>query len=141
MGVKGVLEVHLLDARGLKSSDLLSKMDPFVILQYKTEQGKSRVLREGGTKPTWNERFTFPAEYTASDHKQKLVLKIMDNNRFTAADFAGAATIFVGDLMDFGAELGIAEMPAQRYNVVLADGTYYGDVRVGVTFRRTEEVS
>ncbi|XP_078438038.1 elicitor-responsive protein 1-like [Wolffia australiana] len=139
MGVKGVLEVYLVDARRLKSSDILSKMDPFVILQYKTQQRKSRVLREGGTKPKWNERFTFPAEYTASDHKNKLVLKIMDDDRFTAADFAGTATIYVGDLMDFGAELGIAEMPVQRYNVVLADGTYYGDIRVGVTFRRTEE--
>ena len=82
----------------------------------------------------------------------------MDEDTFSRDDFAGAATyaiifalfglrsqlslldcltsINVGDLITLGAERGVAELPSSRYNVVLADGTYRGDIRVAVVFRR-----
>ncbi|CAA6654989.1 unnamed protein product [Spirodela intermedia] len=150
MVVSGLLQIHLVDARvsdpspGFWSPFLIllsllvsaGRMDPYVILRYMGQERKSRVLREGGSNPTWNETFTFQAEYPAPDHQHNLVLKIMDEDTFSADDFAGAATINVGDLLQLGAEKGSAELPPHRYRVVLADRSYQGDIRVGVSFKR-----
>ncbi|CAA7389703.1 unnamed protein product [Spirodela intermedia] len=136
MVVRGLLQIHLVDARDLKAMDTTSRMDPYVILRYMGQERKSRVLREGGSNPTWNETFTFQAEYPSPDNQHNLVLKIMDEDTFSADDFAGAATINVGDLVQLGAEKGSAELPPHRYRVVLADRSYQGDIRVGVSFKR-----
>ncbi|CAA6654990.1 unnamed protein product [Spirodela intermedia] len=136
MVVRGLLQIHLVDARDLKAMDTTSRMDPYVILRYMGQERKSRVLREGGSNPTWNEMFTFQAEYPSPDNQHNLVLKIMDEDTFSADDFAGAATINVGDLLQLGAEKGSAELPPHRYRVVLADRSYQGDIRVGVSFKR-----
>ena len=115
----------------------------------------------GGSNPRWNETFKFKAVYPFSKNQQNLFLNFMDKDTFSADDFVGTAKyafsassfflisliksnrhiycrnrINVRDLIDYGAELGYAELPPQRYRVVLKDLTYSGDVRVGVTFRR-----
>ncbi|CAA6654988.1 unnamed protein product [Spirodela intermedia] len=126
MVVRGLLQIHLVDARDLKAMDTTSRMDPYVILRYMGQERKSRVLREGGSNPTWNETFTFQAEYPSPDNQHNLVLKIMDEDTFSADDFAGAATINVGDLLQLGAEKGSAELPPHRYRVVLADAVTKG---------------
>ncbi|MQL85955.1 hypothetical protein Taro_018465 [Colocasia esculenta] len=49
--VSGILEVQLLDAKGLKKTDVFGlvaaagRMDPYVILQYRSDDRKSSVAR------------------------------------------------------------------------------------------------
>ncbi|XP_042438681.1 elicitor-responsive protein 1-like isoform X1 [Zingiber officinale] len=145
---KGVLELQLVDAKGLQNTDLIAgKVDPYVVIQYRGQEHKSKIARGQGSNPTWNETFRFlvrsPAA-AAADHQNqqhKVTLRVMDHDTFTADDFLGEATIYVGDVIARGVEEGAAELQTTKYRVVLADRRYGGEIRASVTFtnKETEE--
>ncbi|KAI4370595.1 hypothetical protein MLD38_018933 [Melastoma candidum] len=139
MGV-GILEILLVNAKGLGDTDFFGKMDPYVLIQFKSQERKSSVAREQGSNPSWNETFTFRVEYpgTSNGH-DKLTLKIMDKDTFSSDDLIGHATIFVGDLISQGAENGTAEMHPTKHRVVRVDGSYCGEIQVGMKFNLREE--
>ncbi|RZC67861.1 hypothetical protein C5167_011557 [Papaver somniferum] len=72
------------------------KMDPYVIIQFCNQKGKSTVARGKGKAPVWNEKFTFDVEYPDNirdeHHQYKLDLTIMDKDRFSTDDFVGEWT-------------------------------------------------
>ncbi|KAG2601833.1 hypothetical protein PVAP13_5KG621600 [Panicum virgatum] len=132
---KGVLEVHLVDARGLSGTDFLAgKIDPYVIVQYRSQECKSSVARDQGRNPCWNEVFKFQINSSASSAQHKLILRIMDHDHFSSDDFLGEATIDVTDIISLGAEHGSYHLNAAKHSVVLADSTYHGEIKVGITF-------
>lgn len=45
-----------------------------------------------GSKPEWNEKFTFKIEYPSVDGQYKLILKLMDHDTFSSDDYLGEAT-------------------------------------------------
>ncbi|KAK4836429.1 hypothetical protein QYF36_022984 [Acer negundo] len=135
----GLMEVQLVSAKGLKCTDCFGKIDPYVVMQYKAQQHKSSVARGQGKNPTWNEKFVFRAEYPGTGAPYKLIFKIMDRDTFSKDDFLGEATIYVEDLLALGVENGTAELPPLKYSVVLANKTYRGEIKVGVTFTRKAE--
>ncbi|KAH7548109.1 hypothetical protein ACOSP7_032560 [Xanthoceras sorbifolium] len=135
----GLMEVQLVGAKGLKDTDFLGKSDPYVVIQYKTQQRKSSVVRGQGKNPTWNEKFTFKVDYPGSGAPYKIILNIMDKDTFSKDDFLGQATIYVEDLLARGVEKATAELPPLKYRVVAADKTYRGEIQVGVTFTRKVE--
>nr|CAB3474778.1 unnamed protein product [Digitaria exilis] len=137
---KGVLEVHLVDAKGLSGNDFLGKLDPYVIVQYRSQERKSSVARDQGRNPCWNEVFKFQINSTASNAHHKLILRIMDHDNFSSDDFLGEATIDVTDIISLGAERGAYHQSAAKHSVVLADQTYHGEIKVGVTFTATQGV-
>ncbi|KAJ0101899.1 hypothetical protein Patl1_06404 [Pistacia atlantica] len=113
----GLMEVLLVNAKGLSDTDFLGDVDPYVVMQYKGQERKSSVAQgyqkcfqiarsafkkkyvhtviicagQGGN-PSWNEKFTFRVEYPGCGGQYKLVLKIMDKDTFTHDDFLGEAT-------------------------------------------------
>ncbi|KAG6500547.1 hypothetical protein ZIOFF_040395 [Zingiber officinale] len=95
----GELEVLLVDAKGLKDTDLIGKMDPYAEIQYRDQQQKSKVAYKEGGNPRWNQKFKF-----------KVVLRVMDRDTFSADDFVGEATINVGDVIAMGMEKGFMEV-------------------------------
>ncbi|RWW48710.1 hypothetical protein BHE74_00045196, partial [Ensete ventricosum] len=116
---KGILEVQLIDAKGLKNTDLI-------------DSGGAGQ----GSNPSWNETFKFLVNSAAADNHQqhKITMRVMDHDTFTADDFLGESTIHVGDLITRGMENGTGELPPTKYSVVLSDRSYCGEIRVGVTF-------
>ncbi|XP_022938500.1 elicitor-responsive protein 1-like [Cucurbita moschata] len=134
----GTLEVKLVNAKGLRGTDFLGGIDPYVLIQYKGQERKSSVARDEGGCPVWNETFTFRAEYPGSGDDFKLVLKIMDHDNFSADDFIGQTSIYVEDLLALGAENGVSELRAQKYSVVGANLNYSGEIQVGVSFTQKE---
>ncbi|KAJ0987778.1 hypothetical protein J5N97_006134 [Dioscorea zingiberensis] len=132
---RGILEVQLIDAKGLQDTDALGDMDPYVLIQYRNQEQKSSVARGQGRSPSWNESFKFQVHNAgAADHHQKLILRIMDEDTFTTDDFVGQAMINVADLISLGVEKGSSELHPCKYSVVLAERTYCGEIRVGVKF-------
>ncbi|XP_008776962.1 elicitor-responsive protein 1 isoform X1 [Phoenix dactylifera] len=134
---KGILEVQLIDAKGLASTDFLGgDTDPYVLIQYRSQERKSSICRGAGqgSNPSWNETFKFVVHSPSGEHQHKLILKLMDHDTFTADDFMGEATINVMDVIALGMENGIGELRPCKHRVVLADGTYCGEIRVGVKF-------
>ncbi|KAG6670105.1 16 kDa phloem protein 1-like [Carya illinoinensis] len=138
----GTLEVLLVNAKGFGDSDLFGRMDPYVLIQYKSQERKSSVARGQGASPVWNEKLTFRVEYPGVGDQYKLILKIMDDDTFSTDDFIGQATIYVEDLLAVGVENGTAELHPRKYSVVRVDQTYCGEIEVGVTFtKKVEEKS
>ncbi|EYU33217.1 hypothetical protein ABFS82_06G145600 [Erythranthe guttata] len=135
----GTMEVTLFGGKGLLSTHLFGRIDPYVVIQYGNEEHISKIAHGQGSKPEWNERFKFKVHYPAdagddNQRKYKLFLQIMDHDRFTRDDYLGQTTIYVKELLELGVENGKAELGTQKYRVVLKDGTYYGEIRVGISF-------
>lgn len=158
---KGIMEVTVVDAKGLKTSEFFGKADPYVVLRYGDEEHKSdsckRVRKAsnnsrifccfclGGQSinAEWNEKFKFKVEFSSGDDqkKHKLSLKVMDHETLSRSkeDNLGEATIYLKDLFEEGAEKGKAEIGTQKYRIVWpSDKTYHGEIKVGVTFTTTD---
>ncbi|ESW13865.1 hypothetical protein PHAVU_008G232800 [Phaseolus vulgaris] len=135
----GFMEVQLVKAKGLHETDVFAHMDPYVLLQYKGQERKSRVIHEGGRNPEWNEKFVFRVEYPGSGDQYKLNLVIMDKDVFSADDFVGQAAVYVKDLLAEGTEKGSAELRPHKYSVVRGDQSYCGEIEVGITFTLKEQ--
>ncbi|CAO2196984.1 unnamed protein product [Urochloa humidicola] len=136
---KGVLEVYLVDAKGLSGNDFLAgKIDPYVIVQYRSQEHKSSVARDQGRNPCWNEVFKFQINSSASTAQHKLILRILDHDHFSSDDFLGEATIDVTDIISLGVERGTYHQSAARHSVVLPDQTYHGEIEVGITFTASQ---
>lgn len=131
---RGVLELHLVDAKGLFGSDFLGKIDPYVIVQYRSQERKSSTARDDGRNPSWNEVFRFQINSSAANGQHKLFLRIMDHDNFSSDDFLGQATINVTDLISVGMESGSSQQNPAKYSVVAADNSYHGEIRVGLSF-------
>ncbi|KAL7169906.1 hypothetical protein ACSBR2_034868 [Camellia fascicularis] len=148
---KGTLEVLLVDAYGLKDRESVLgcfncinpcntiKMRPYVVIQYENQESTSCVAEQGeGRKLVWNEKMTFNVEYPVpgvhEDQTYKLILRIMDKHKLSDDNLVGEITIYIKDVLSFGAEKGKAELRPQKYRVVLPDKTYSGEISVAVTF-------
>ncbi|CAK9147704.1 unnamed protein product [Ilex paraguariensis] len=133
----GTMEVTLVGAKGLKNTDFSGGgIDPYVLVQYKSQERKSGVARGQGRAPVWNEKFMFRVEYPGADDHYKLILKIMDKDSFTADDYLGQATIYLKEFLEIGVENGTAELPPRKYSVVYSDQSYSGEIQVGITFNQ-----
>ncbi|KAK4798109.1 hypothetical protein SAY86_030435 [Trapa natans] len=113
---------------------MADKIDPYVVIKYKSQEHKSSVARGEGGSPSWNEKFTFRAEYPGNSDQCSLTLIIMDKDTFSADDFIGKIAIPVGDLLALGVEKGTAQMRPTKYRVVRSDNSYCGEIQVGVSF-------
>ncbi|CAL1387347.1 unnamed protein product [Linum trigynum] len=133
----GILEVHVVSAKGLKSTDFLGGIDPYVVVQYRNQERQTSVARGAGGSPEWNEKLTFRVEYPINGQgggEHKLLLKIMDHDTFSADDFLGLATIHqVKDLLEIGVEKGSSELHPCKHSVVTAANSYCGEIKVGLT--------
>eukprot|EP00252_Welwitschia_mirabilis_P017211 TRINITY_DN38183_c0_g1_i1.p1 TRINITY_DN38183_c0_g1~~TRINITY_DN38183_c0_g1_i1.p1 ORF type:complete len:143 (+),score=16.33 TRINITY_DN38183_c0_g1_i1:70-498(+) len=121
---RGTLEVLLVNAQGLKDTELLGKMDPYVIFTCRTQKQKSTVASGSGSNPEWNQTFTFQVGEGVSD----LNLKIFDSDFASEDDFVGEASIPLDPVFMEG------NVPPAPYNIVLRDQTYCGEIKVGLTF-------
>ncbi|KAL5710777.1 hypothetical protein ACHQM5_021302 [Ranunculus cassubicifolius] len=133
----GILEVLIVDGKQLKRTDLFSKIDPYVVVRYGNQERKTRVLREQGSNPMWNETLTFMLDHPARVNDQhKISFRIMDKDTFSSDDFVGDAVMYAKDIITLGLEKGVAHLPPSKYRVVLNNQDYYGEIQVGVTFTK-----
>ncbi|XP_050385953.1 16 kDa phloem protein 1 isoform X2 [Argentina anserina] len=135
----GLMEVLLVNARGLGDTDIIGRMDPYVVVKYKSQEHRTSVARGQGGNPVWNERLIFRVEYPGSGEQYKLTFKIMDKDTFTRDDTVGEATIYVKELLELGVEKGFAEINPKKYSVVAADKSFRGEIQVGVVFTKKAE--
>ncbi|XP_051226760.1 elicitor-responsive protein 1 [Lolium perenne] len=138
---RGLLEVLLVDVKALAGNDFLGKLDPYVVVQYRSQERKSSTARDEGRDASWNEKFKFQINSTSANAQHKLIFRIMDHDNMSSDDFLGQATINVADLISIGMEKGRSEMIPAKYRVVTADNSYHGEIKVAVTFtaKKAEE--
>ncbi|KAI3866962.1 hypothetical protein MKX03_022005 [Papaver bracteatum] len=104
--MSGLLEIMLVDAHGLPESDVVGKMDPYVLIQYKTHKLKSYVAKGQGSNPVWNEKFTLWVDYPEPNSHYDVRFKIFDRDTLSADDLIGETTISVKDIVELGVEKG-----------------------------------
>ncbi|CAN6477490.1 unnamed protein product [Victoria cruziana] len=118
----GVLEVLLVDAEGLKIPRFLGKRHLHVVIEYGDQEMKSKAVEAKGKAARWNEKFKFKITGSDKGRVQKLVLKIMDADNFAV----GKTRIHVGGMK--------GSLEVEKAPVVLEDGSYNGEIRVGLQF-------
>ncbi|GMH26456.1 hypothetical protein Nepgr_028299 [Nepenthes gracilis] len=142
MGINGKLEVPLVGCKGIRNTEFLAKMDPFVIIQYGNQEHRSSVTKGEGRNPVWNENFTFNVDYPGDAvHKYKLIFHIMDKHTHSPDDLDGQTTIYLKDVISLGVEKGEMKLEPRKYRVVLPNQKYAGEITVGITFTLNDSIS
>uniref|UniRef100_A0ACD5YA25 Uncharacterized protein n=2 Tax=Avena sativa TaxID=4498 RepID=A0ACD5YA25_AVESA len=131
--VRGKLEVLLVSAKGLDDSDFFNKMDPYVILTWRSNEQKSTVATGAGGEPEWNETFVFAVSGSSADNSPELSVKIMDSDAFSADDLVGEASIPLEAVL-----LEVGSLPPAVHRVV-KDEEYRGEIKIALTFTPAQE--
>jgi Ca2+-dependent lipid-binding protein len=66
-------------------------MDPFLSIVYKDEEFRTKVIKEGGQRPVWNDNF----ELEVTSHDELMKITCFDEDFFDN-DVVGDATMSVG---------------------------------------------
>ncbi|KAB5527096.1 hypothetical protein DKX38_020943 [Salix brachista] len=137
---RGILEVFLVHAEGMKHTNLIGSPVYYVVIKCGSHVHKSKTSSGKDEKTWWNEKFRF--DFPLTDWKQLTHLKfrIMDQELFTDGGFVGETIIYLGGIIDEGINRGVLEMMPAPYNVVLEDDTYKGEIKIGLRFTANTEV-
>ena len=66
--LNGMMKIELIEGRFTRDCDMIGKMDPYVVMQYREEIWKSAVHNSGGKTPSWeNQHHTFTIKYIGDD--------------------------------------------------------------------------
>ena len=80
-----------------KDLDLISKMDPYVVLHVGEQTFKSSVCKNGGLEPVWNETLNVPI-----NGQPEIKLQVLDKDMITKDGLIGEAMIPVAALLQQG---------------------------------------
>ena len=95
--------ITIVEAELIKDHDILSKMDPYVVVKIGDERFstsyKTAVAKGAGKHPVWN----FKIDYTVS-LEDKLAFDLKDHERsiLVKDDFIGRNTVKLSDLIEGG---------------------------------------
>lgn len=92
----GKLELKIIEAKLTHDTDIITRMDPYVVIKYNSKEVKTAVKDGAGKHPVWNETFHFDV-HSLDDHIQ---LKVMDKDTFTADDMIGSVDLTVSRLLN-----------------------------------------
>ena len=80
----------MLSAIRLKDTQTFGKQDPYVVLRCgESEHFRTKVCKDGGTAPTWNEKFTF----TIARGENEVHLRIWNSNMLRSDTCIGSAVV------------------------------------------------
>ncbi|KAJ6829985.1 synaptotagmin-5-like [Iris pallida] len=93
----GILEVKLVQAKGLTNKDIIGKSDPFARLYIRPirERMKRSKTINNDLDPIWNENFEFVVEDASTQH---LVVKIYDDEGVQNSEFIGMTQVKLNEL-------------------------------------------
>ncbi|KAL5572855.1 hypothetical protein UlMin_022452 [Ulmus minor] len=131
----GILEVLLVNAEGIRHTNLIGTPAYFVYIECGAHVYRSKISSgEDHEKAWWNEKFTL--EYPFSEWKDLTHIKfrIMDKELFSDDGFVGETIIHLGRIITEGSDSGFIVVKPAPYNVVLEDDTYKGELKIGFKF-------
>ncbi|KAL2642284.1 hypothetical protein R1flu_009871 [Riccia fluitans] len=120
----GTVEVLLIGATGIKDTEIFGKADPYAVLKCGRQTLRSNVATNQGSKPVWNQKFSFYID----DSITELNVKILNHNILTEDDEIGSTTVPLSRVF---AEY---KLPTTSYNVVRPSGRAHGEIKLSLTF-------
>ncbi|KAM3226140.1 hypothetical protein ACQJBY_058679 [Aegilops geniculata] len=131
----GVLELLLVSAVGMKHAHHhLGPQRYYVTIQCGDELRTSKITRGKHRRIWWNEKFRFPLSPRECRELAKVTLKIMERDKFADDTLVGEIRVHVGEIIREGSEREFLQMRPAPYNIVLRDGTYKGELKLGLKF-------
>ncbi|WOL10114.1 hypothetical protein Cni_G18868 [Canna indica] len=127
--------------KGKTRSRMKGSSKYYVNLQYGSQSFTSKLTEEDEEKIWWNEKFTFELPSAEWKDMAKLKLSIMEKDKFHDEDLSvGEAMVYLRSVLREGNQKGFLQLKPAPYNVVLKDGTFKGEVKVGLKFISTVDV-
>ncbi|KAK4768976.1 hypothetical protein SAY86_027126 [Trapa natans] len=131
----GVLEVFLVNARGIRRTNLLGRQDYYVVVECGGQKHNSKVSRGKGNKAWWNEKFRFELPLHQWRNSTHLKIRIMNVEFFKrGGGIVGDTTVYLGGVIMEGLDTGSVEVGPSSYNIILEDDTYKGELIIGFKF-------
>jgi len=85
--ISGCLKLTVVEAKLTHDTDC-NRMDPYVIIQVREQEFRTKISEEGGREPTWGECFDIDVKYIGDD----MTVKVMDDD-IGADDKVGVSKI------------------------------------------------
>ncbi|XP_039137035.1 16 kDa phloem protein 1 [Dioscorea cayenensis subsp. rotundata] len=130
----GVLEVLLVSGEGLKKTHLLGSSSQYVVMQCGTKTCTSKTSTGKNEKVWWNEKITFKLPSSQWKALTQLRITVMEKDKFTHDLPIGEAIVHLRAILREGEKKGHMELKPAPYNVVLKDGSYEGELKLGFKF-------
>ncbi|CAN1308835.1 Elicitor-responsive protein 1, partial [Linum perenne] len=111
----------------------------YVIIECANQHRISKLSIGEHHKTSWNQKFRFELPLIDWKRMTHLKLTIMDTEHLKNGDCIGETIIYLGGIVAEGKNRGIVEMKPSPYNVVLEDGTFKGQVKIGIKFTISNE--
>ncbi|XP_009395852.2 uncharacterized protein LOC103981008 [Musa acuminata AAA Group] len=98
-GIQGhILEVTVVGCTKLRDTELFSRQDPYVCLEYANSKFRTRTCTDGGKTPTFQEKFQLPL----IEGLREINVAVWNSNTFTADDFIGSARVQLHKVLSQG---------------------------------------
>ena len=68
----GRLKLNVVQARLTRDTEFFGKMDPFAVIEYRQQKFKTKVKKNAGKTPRWDEQFTIDVKYIGDDFYVKV---------------------------------------------------------------------
>jgi len=88
MATSGKLLLHIIEAKLTRDTEVIGKMDPYVVINMREQRFRTKEASDQGKNPLWNEKFELDVKYIGDD----INLEVFDQDPFDS-DFVGSALI------------------------------------------------
>ncbi|GAB2252048.1 hypothetical protein Droror1_Dr00004895 [Drosera rotundifolia] len=131
---KGVLEVLLVNAEGIRRTNLIGRPAYYVLIKCGTHVWRSKTTSGYTHEAYWNQKFRF--EFPASEWEdvEHMKVRIMNEEYLTHRGFVGQTKIDLRGIITEAKDTGFIEIQPASYNVVIEDDTFKGEIKIGLKF-------
>ncbi|KAJ4758062.1 Calcium-dependent lipid-binding (CaLB domain) family protein [Rhynchospora pubera] len=128
-GIQGqLLDVTVVACNKLRNTELFSRQDPYVCIEYAHSKFRTRTCTDGGRNPTFQEKFQIPL----IEGLRELNVSVGNSNTFRSDDFIGSGRIQLQRVLSQGYD--DSSWPIQTENLKAA-----GEVKLIMHFSGTSQ--
>ncbi|CAA6673358.1 unnamed protein product [Spirodela intermedia] len=106
----------------------------YVILKCGNQTHRGKVSSGKDKRVWWNEKFSFAFATRKWNSLTRLRMTIMKSHALQEDSPIGEATVHLVGVLEEGSRRGCVDLQPAPYNLVLPDGTYEGQIRIGLKF-------
>ncbi|GMH22469.1 hypothetical protein Nepgr_024312 [Nepenthes gracilis] len=136
---EGILEVLVVNAEGIRHTNLIGQPAYYVLIQCGTRAWRSKTTSGYAHKAFWNQKCRFEYPFSEWKNLEHLKITIMAEDYLTDTGFVGEAIINLAEIIVEGEDTGFVELHPAPYNVVVEDDTFKGEIKIGLKFTVNRE--
>ncbi|KAL9252295.1 Elicitor-responsive protein 3-like protein [Drosera capensis] len=131
---KGILEVLLVNAEGIRHTNLIGRPAYYVLIKCGTHVWRSKTTSGYTHEAYWNQKFRFRFPALEWEDVEHMKVRIMNEEYLTHQGFVGQTKIDLRGIITEAKDTGFIEIQPASYNVVIEDDTFKGEIKIGLKF-------